>query len=334
MSMAKLVAKGTAIVGTGLLAAGTIFRYRDSARLKPFAKRDISGQTVLVTGGTTGIGYAVVKGLVSSGAKIITCAPDRQRGLEVIEELKEAGAVDPMFFDLDLRNKASITQCCNEIKKASNGNLSMIINNAGMMSKTGDQVDGLEQCLSTNILGPFLLTMLLLPEVLRNSSRYPGRIIQTGSRTEQFGMIDLDEIKKSGFTRAFDVYDGEMAYADSKLAIVLFTRELQRRLEINGSDVTALCVTPGMVCTAILPPTLSWKVLLIYPFYNMFARSPVQGAHGILQAALAHDVEGGSFTWDGLPVASQSDISKDPELAKGFWEVARSIMCPDMELPV
>jgi len=329
-----LIAQSTAACGTALLAAGTIHRLRDKARIKPFPKRDISGQTVLVTGGTTGIGHCIVKGLASSGAKIITAAPDLQRGSEVIEELRELGAIEPAFVHLNLQQKSSINQCSKEVLEASEGNLSMIINNAGMMNGDGNTVEGLEKVLSTNILGPFLLNMLLLPEVLANSSRFPGRIIQVGSRAERGGKPDLDAIKSSGFSRAFDSgYDASNAYADSKVALLWFTRELNRRLDIAGSDVKSVCVTPGMVYTGIMPANMSWTVAAIYPLYRVFSRTTEEGAHGILHAALAPDIQGGSYTFDG-EVCNQSEISKDPELAKGFWEVSRSLMCPDIELPV
>jgi len=177
--------------------------------------------------------------------------------------------------------------------------------------------------------------MLLLPDILENSSRYPCRIVQVCSRAEQAGKIDLDEIKSSGFTRNFPGgFDGMQAYSDSKQAMLLFTLELHRRLELAGSDVKSVCATPGIVATGLLPPTLSWKIVLFYPFFRTFCRSTEEGAHGVLYAALAPDVKGGSYTMDGMPVATQSEISKDPKLAEDLWELSRAIMCPDMELPI
>jgi len=335
----KSAAALSALCGIGFLSRGALYRYKDTSTIKTFAKRDISGQAVLVTGATSGIGYCVAKGLVSSGAKIIIASRNRRRGWEVVKELQEAGAVEPLFLDLDLSNRASITHCSKEIREASKGKLSIIINNSGMINHSGDTVFGRERSLVTNHLGPFLLTMLLLPDVLENSSRYPGRIIQVGSRTEKMGKLDLDEMKTSGFTRSFDGEDGGdftglKAYSDSKLANVLFSRELQRHLEIAGSNVKSICVSPGLVSTSLFSPRSSWKVALFYPFLRLFARSAEEGAHSILYAALALDVEGGSFISDGEPVATQSEISKDPELAKGLWEVSKGIMCPEMELAV
>jgi len=336
----SLVGKSiVAICGTGFLAMGAIYRYRDISNIKPFARRDISGQAVLVTGATSGIGYGVAKGLAGSGAKIIIASRNRRRGWEVVKELQEAGAVEPLFLDLDLSNRASITHCSEEIREASKGKLSIIINNSGMINPSGDTVFGREKSLVTNHLGPFLLTMLLLPDVLENSSRYPGRIIQVGSRTEIMGKLDLEEMKTSGFTRSFDGENGDdftglKAYSDTKLANLLFTRELQRRLEIAGSDVKSICVSPGLVSTGLFTMGLTWKMAFFYPFVRMFTRSGDEGAHSVLYAALAPEVEGGSFIGDGEPVAKQSELSKDSELAKGLWEVSKFMMCPDMELAV
>jgi len=155
ISKSMIAASIPAICGTGFLAAGASYRRKDIANIKPFTKRDISGQAVLVTGGTSGIGYSVVKGLASTGAKIIMASPQRERGLEIVEELKEAGSVEPLFFDLDLQNVGSITHCSEEIRKASKGKLSIIINNAGMINKNGDTVNGQERSLYTNHFGPF-----------------------------------------------------------------------------------------------------------------------------------------------------------------------------------
>jgi len=182
------------------------------------------GKVCLVTGGSSGIGKATALGLANMGATVIVVGRDRSRGEAAVTEIKQKSnndAVDLMLADLS--SQASIRRLAEEDFKDRYEQLHVLINNAGVFtSKHTVTLDGIETTFAVNHLAPFLLTNLLL-DVLKASA--PTRIINITSSGERSGTINFDDLQ--GESR----YSGFRAYNQSKLAMILFTYELARKLE-------------------------------------------------------------------------------------------------------
>src|SRR3712207_2944731 len=193
----------------------------------------------LITGATSGIGKATAMGLANMGASVVMVGRDRGRGEAALAEIKESSgnaSVDLMLADVS--SQEQIRRLADDFKEAY-PRLDVLINNAGVFrSKRITTADGLEMTVAVNHLAYFLLTNLLL-DVLRASA--PSRIVNVSSGAQSNGTIDFDDLQ--GETE----YKGTKAYSQSKLANVLFTYELARRLE--GTGVTANCLHPGAVRT-------------------------------------------------------------------------------------
>jgi len=193
----------------------------------------------LITGATSGIGKATAMGLASMGASVVMVGRDRGRGEAALAEIKTKSAnasVDLMLADLS--SQEEIRRLAHEFKDTY-PRLDVLINNAGVIrSKRVTTADGIEMTFAVNHLAPFLLTDLLL-DVLKASA--PSRIVNVASGEQRNGTIDFDDLQGE------NGYKGAKAYGQSKLATVLFTYELARRIE--GTGVTANCVHPGVVGT-------------------------------------------------------------------------------------
>ena len=189
----------------------------------------------LITGATSGIGKATAMGLANMGASVVMVGRDRGRGEAALAEIKEKSAnasVDLLLADLS--SQEEVRRLADEFKEAY-PRLDVLINNAGVFrSERITTADGLEMTFAVNHLAYFLLTNLLL-DVLKASA--PSRIVNVSSGDHRNGTIDFDDLQgEKG-------YKGAKAYSQSKLANVLFTYELARRLE--GTGVSANCLHPG-----------------------------------------------------------------------------------------
>ena len=189
----------------------------------------------LITGATSGIGKATAMGLANMGASVVMVGRDRGRGEAALTEIKEKStnaSVDLMLADLS--SQQEIRRLADEFKEAY-PRLDVLINNAGLFrSKRITTADGLEMTFAVNHLAYFLLTKLLL-DVLKASAS--SRIVNVSSGDHSNGTIDFDDLQgEKG-------YKGPKAYSQSKLATVLFTYELARRLE--GTGISANCLHPG-----------------------------------------------------------------------------------------
>src|SRR5215210_5786673 len=193
----------------------------------------------LITGASSGIGKATAMGLANMGASVVMVGRDRGRGEAAMAEIKEKSpnaSVDLMLADVS--SQQEIRRIADEFKDA-HPRLDVLINNAGVFSsKRITSADGIEMTFAVNHLAYFLLTNLLL-DVLKDSA--PSRIVNVASGEQRNATIDFDELQgEKG-------YKGAKAYSQSKLANVLFTYELARRLE--GTGITANCLHPGVVGT-------------------------------------------------------------------------------------
>jgi NAD(P)-dependent dehydrogenase (short-subunit alcohol dehydrogenase family) len=274
----------------------------------------MTGKTVIVTGGNSGIGRATAKVLADAGARVVLAVRDPTKGKDAAQEI--GGAVE--VRELDLADLSSVRQ----FAQAWTDPIDILINNAGVGSQGGLKrtADGFEAMFGTNHLGHFALTNLLLEHVT-------DRVVTVASQAERMARLDLDD--PNWRERP---YNGSRAYNDSKLANLLFTAELQRRLTSSGSRLRAIAAHPGFVSTNIYvtgePKRLSFGSL----FIRVAAQNPDAGALPLLYAAVG-DLPGGSFTGPehlmhmrgGAELIKRSRTADDPELAKRLWTVSEQL---------
>jgi NAD(P)-dependent dehydrogenase (short-subunit alcohol dehydrogenase family) len=207
----------------------------------PTLINDMQGKVCMVTGSNSGIGKETALGLAQMGATVVMVCRNRARGEAAQSDIKTKSgnhAVDLLLADLS--SQQSIRQLVENFKQHYT-QLHVLINNAGVFMLTRRAtVDGLEMMFAVNYLAPFLLTNLLL-DMLKASA--PARIVSVSSGAHEAGYIKMDDLQAERHYRPM------RAYGQSKLALVLFTYELARRLE--GTGVTANCLHPGFVATSI-----------------------------------------------------------------------------------
>ena len=276
---------------------------------------DLRRKVCLVTGATSGVGLATARALAGMGATTLLVARDAGRGERTRREIAAAtGSQDVDVMLADLSSRAQVHRLAEQVHDRTD-RLHVLVNNAGLtMRRRRVTEDGLEWVLAVNHLAPFLLTNLLL-DLLRAGA--PSRVVTVTSSAQSVGRIDFDDLQ--GERR----YRGQRAYNQSKLANVMFTYELARRLE--GTGVTATCVHPGVVRTNFgvdgpLP------VRLLIPLGRRFMRSPEQGADTVVWLASSPDVEGvsGRYFTRRRAIAS-SRRSYDQDGARRLWEISRRL---------
>jgi retinol dehydrogenase-14 len=265
----------------------------------------LHGRVVMVTGANAGMGKEISLGLAGLGANLVMVSRDRERGEAARADVQRKTANSNVeLLVADLSSQQSIRQLVREFA-ARHDRLHVLVNNAGM-SVPGRQetVDGLETIFATNHLAPFLLTNLLLP-VLKAGA--PSRIVIVSSGAHAMGKIDFDDLQSK---RRF----GEIrVYNQSKLANLLFTYELARR--IAGTGVTANALEPGFVKTNL-------KVPFPFSIFSFMRGSSVDGAKPTIFLASSASVEGVNgkfFSNKGLETTS-SKLSYDEVAARRLWD--------------
>ena len=276
----------------------------------------MDGKVCLITGATSGIGKATAMGLASMGASVVMVGRDRGRGEAALAEIKEGSAnasVDLMLADLS--SQEEIHRLADEFEEAY-PRLDVLINNAGVIrSKRVTTADGIEMTFAVNHLAPFLLTNLLL-DLLKASA--PSRIVNVSSGEQRNGTIDFDDLQGE------KVYKTAKAYSQSKLANVLFTYELARRLE--GTGVTANCLHPGAGVRTNLGSGVSGVFGFTVRALTPLMKSPEKGAQTSIYLASSPEVEGLSGKYFVKKVeARSSDVSHDKRLARHLWEVSADL---------
>jgi retinol dehydrogenase 14 len=274
--------------------------------------------TCLVTGATSGIGRATAQALAGMGRSLVILGRDPSALEAVSAEIRASTGNDAVeVLHADLGSLDSIRDAADRFR-VNHDRLDVLINNAGLQwFHRTVTVDGFETTFAVNYLAPFLLTNLLL-DVLERSA--PSRIVNVTSTALRRGRIDFEDLQ--GAQR----FEGMQAYNNSKLAIVLFTYELARRLE--GTGVSANCVHPGVVRTNMghgERPPLRWRLLITLS--RPFMRTPEQGARTSVYAATAAELEGvsGRFFANGRE-ARTSESSYDADLAKRLWDVSAALV--------
>ncbi|MDQ4080778.1 MAG: SDR family NAD(P)-dependent oxidoreductase [Gemmatimonadota bacterium] len=233
---------------------------------------DLIGRVCVVTGATRGLGLATSTALAQMGARVVMLGRDRERGEEVAQRVRAAAApgADASFVAMDLASIASVCAAAAEIA-AEHRAIHVLVNNAGLhLRSRALSTDGFEMTWAVNHLGPFLFTRQLMSQLRA------ARMARVVTVTSQFARLGRVIPATIGTERASS---GLRAYCDTKLANMLFTRELARRLE--GSGVTANCVHPGLVATELMRAWPTW----LRHTWEWTLRTPQNGARPIVRLA-------------------------------------------------
>ena len=275
----------------------------------------MAGRTVLVTGGSGGIGLATALGLAAMGAHLAITGRDRGRTQDAAREIRAVGGGQVDVFVADLSSQQQVRRLAGEVLQ-SLPRIDVLVNNAGGFWNTRHvTADGLERTFALNHLAPFLLTSLLLDR-LKHSA--PARVVTVSSNVQAIGRIDFDDLQGERS------YSGARAYNQSKLANVLFTYELARRLQ--GTAVTANALHPGVVRTAFGAEDPRRIQRLFTPFMRPFMKAPARGAATSIHLASAPDLEQvtGRYFASSKPRRS-SKRSYDQAAAAQLWQVSADL---------
>ena len=293
-------------------------------RTAPMPPGTMSGKTVLITGGTAGIGKATAVGLARLGARVAITGRHAERAEAAADDIRAASgnpAVDA--YGADLSAQAQVRRLAAEVLDAY-PRLDVLVNNAGGFWNTRRvTVDGLEHTFALNHLAPFLLTHLLRDRLIATT---PARIVTVSSGAQAVGRIDFDDLQGERS------YSGQRAYNQSKLANVMFTYELARRLE--GTGVTATVLHPGVVRTAFAAEDPARWQRVFLPVIRPFMKTPDQGAETSIYLASSPDVDDitGRYFADRKPKRS-SKASYDTAAQARLWQVSAALVSLSAESP-
>lgn len=284
---------------------------------------DLGGRTCVITGATSGIGKATARGLQALGARLVLVCRDRAKGEATAEEVaREAGGRTPEVVRADLASQAEVRRAAGELL-ARLPQIHVLVNNAGVVNLRRElSPDGIEMTWAVNHLAYFLLTGLLLERIVASPR---ARIVSVASDAHRFaprGGIRFDD---PGFERG---YRAMRVYGHSKLANILMTRELARRLA--GTGATANCLHPGAVSTG-LGTNNGWLAKLVVPAIRPFLRTPERGAATSVFLASSPAVEGvsGRYYRD-CREARVSEAARDDAAARRLWQLsAEAVGLPD-----
>ncbi|HEY3503204.1 MAG TPA: oxidoreductase [Actinocatenispora sp.] len=283
----------------------------------------LTGRTAVVTGANSGIGRVAARALAARDAHVVLAVRDVDKGRAAAATMR--GHVD--VRRLDLADLTSVRDFADELDEP----VDLLINNAGVMipplSRTAD---GFELQFGTNHLGHFALTNLLLPRIRQ-------RVVTVSSNGHRFGTIDFDDLN---WTRR--PYRAMAAYGQSKLANLLFTSELQRRLDDAGSPVIATAAHPGVAATNLLRPTRGRRVIrrVERAVTRLLGQSDEGGALPTLYAAVA-DIPGDSYAGPGgfmegrgaPELVGRSAKARDTDTARRLWQISETLTGVSFALP-
>jgi len=276
----------------------------------------MTGRTVLVTGGTSGIGKATAMGLAAMGARLAITGRDHERAEHAAREIRAATGAHLEVFIADLSSQAEVRRLAGEVLRAY-PRIDVLVNNVGgYWDGRHVTADGLERTFALNHLAPFLLTNLLLGRLKQGG---PARVVTVSSGAHAMGRIDFHDLQGERS------YSGQRAYNQSKLANVLFTYELARRLQ--ASAVTANVLHPGVVRTSFGAEDPGRVQRLLVPFVRPFMKTPAQGAATSIHVASSPDLERvtGRYFVNGKPRRS-STRSYDEAVAARLWQVSADLV--------
>jgi NAD(P)-dependent dehydrogenase (short-subunit alcohol dehydrogenase family) len=270
-----------------------------------------AGRTVIVTGGNSGLGEVTARELARVGAKTILAVRNTAKG----DEAASGMTGDVEVRKLDLQDLASVREFADGVT-----GVDVLVNNAGIMAVPyAETVDGFESQIGTNHLGHFALTNLLLPKVTE-------RVVTVSSMVHLMGYISLNDLNWKSRR-----YSAWLAYGQSKLANLLFTSELQRRLDAAGSAVKAHAAHPGYSATNLQGQSASTIGNRLMAFGNRLATDADFGARQTL-FAVSQDLPGNSFVGPKFAMrgptgagALRSPLARDARKAAALWELSEQL---------
>jgi len=275
----------------------------------------MGGKTVLITGGTSGIGKATAVALAAMGADVVVVGRNPESGRAALEEIKAQSHNESVELMLaDLCAQAEVRRLAEEFLER-HDRLDVLANNAGLVqSKRNETPDDIETTLATNHLAPFLLTNLLL-ERLEQSA--PSRVITVSSEAQRWGKMDFEDLQSRRKYRGFPVY------GMTKLANIMFTYELAERLSATG--VSANCLHPGSVGTNFGQNNRG-PMALFFRTFKPFMRSAEQGADTLVWLASSPEVDGisGKYFFDRKEIEAKS-VAYDPAARRRLWEISEEL---------
>ncbi|VVC99632.1 unnamed protein product [Leptidea sinapis] len=280
---------------------------------KCYDEKVMSGEVVVVTGASGGIGYETALEIAQRGAKVIIACRDAAKGQRAVNEItKRTKNTKVRYMHLDLTSLASVRNFVEELK-SSEAKLDVLVNNAGAIcTKREYTADGLLKDMQINYFGPFLLTVLLVP-LLKKSA--PSRILVVASAWHKFGTAEDINDKRYCYIQS---------YANSKFCNVVFSKELARRLAHTGVVVNSL--NPGQVNTSLYKSSSfleRLRSLLLYFFF----KTPNEGAQTSLYVAVSDycDQVTGKY-FEDCAEASPSARTEDIVLAKKLWQLTEGLV--------
>lgn len=286
---------------------------------------DLTGKVMIVTGANSGIGFEAAKEFARNGAQTILACRSIKKAQKALDKiLAETPNAPAEIMELDLASLESIHQFA-ETFQAKYDRLDVLLNNAGiMMVSYGKTEDGFERQFGTNHLGHFALTGLLIDLLLQTPN---SRIVNVSSNAHKSGDMDFDNLQYEngqGYSRMD-------AYGRSKLANLLFTYELQRRMNAIGADTIATAAHPGLTNTRLADHFPGMKILR--PLLGFLIQKPAMGALPSIRAAVDPEADGGAYygpngsgETDGHPVVVQSSkASHNQADAQRLWDVSEEL---------
>ncbi|HAH58025.1 MAG: oxidoreductase [Lentimicrobiaceae bacterium] len=279
------------------------------------------GRIAIVTGANDGLGFQTTLALSKTGMKVVMACRNQEKGDKAREEIiRQVPEANLELMHLDLSKLSSVHAFAKEYKQK-HEQLDLLINNAGIMIPPYELTeDGFESQLGVNYLGHFLLTGLLLPLLEKASG---SRVVSLSSNAHKNGKIHFDDLN---FKKKYAAF---AAYSQSKLACLIFAKELQRRLDKSGSKVLSVAAHPGMSDTSLFKHVPGFVTILFgWLIRLLMAQTAEDGAMPTLYAALGNDIQGGDYIgpggwqeWKGKPVKVKgTKLSEDKEVAKKLWK--------------
>ena len=287
---------------------------------------NLSGKTIIVTGGNSGLGFQAVKSFSAKGAKTILASRNKQNGESAKKEIQvENPSAQIDVMELDLANLKSIRAFVTKFNEQ-HGKLDVLLNNAGIICPYRKTKDGFEMQIGTNHLGHFALTGLLL-HLLKNTKG--SRVVNVSSLGHKFGKIDFENFmfEKGGYTIM-------KAYGNTKLSNLLFTYELQRRFEEFNVNCVAVAAHPGLSKSNLakyVTKKLQYKIGMAIS--SIISQSTLMGALPEIMASVDPLVKGGEYfgpggfkEWRGHPTKVESNkASHDLKNAQKLWKVSEKL---------
>lgn len=281
---------------------------------------DLSGKVAIVTGANSGIGVETVRALTHAGADVILCSRDPVAGERAAETIRSGDVKGKITVkQLDLADFSSIKAFADSMNKELS-RLDLLILNAGVMACPLMRTkQGFEMQIGVNHIGHFYLTSLLLPKLKESgTAESPSRVVSVSSLAHTFGQINVDDLN----------YDHRRYYAwgsygQSKLANVLFARELARRMEAENSHVKAYSLHPGAIKTN-LQRHMGWMNIPFSLFSPLLKTQP-QGAATSMYAATAPGIPSGAYLVD-CKEAQSSAAGRDMKLAAVLWDKTEELV--------